>query len=142
MKRIQRIISAALVAVIAFTMSACGGSPSENSGSSGASAGQTASASAAGPAELSMLVVGDNSPPDTNSVLKEIENKTNSSLKVTYVSLADSASKLNTLIAAKTLPDIFWASTISDAEQLKQNGMLSDLTEYVKDAKSIQDNLG
>ncbi|MDF2986538.1 MAG: ABC-type sugar transport system, periplasmic component [Eubacterium sp.] len=142
MKRIQRIMGALLVAAITFTMSACGGSPSENTGSSNTSAGQTASATSTGPAELSLLVVGDNSPPDTNSVLKEIESKTNSTLKVTYVSLADSASKLNTLIAAKTLPDIFWASTISDAEQFKQNGMLADLTEYVKNSKAIQDNLG
>lgn len=143
MKKFQRLASTILVAAIMFSMSACGNSSSTSGESTSASTnGQTNSTASAQPAKLSILITGDNTPPDTNSVLKEIEAKTNTELTVTYVSLADTASKLNTLIAAKTLPDIFWASTISDAEQLKQNGMLADLTDYVKDAKSIQENLG
>lgn len=143
MKKFQRLASSLLVAAMVFSISACGNSSSDSGDSSTASTtGQTNSTASAQPSELSMLVIGDNTPPETNSVLKEIETKTNTKLNVAYVSLGDSSIKLNALIASNTMPDIFWASTISDAEQLKQNGMLADLTEYVKDAKSIQENLG
>jgi putative aldouronate transport system substrate-binding protein len=146
MKRLQKLASILIAAVMVFSLSACGNSSNSGQGTgvstATTAAGPADSTASAQPAELSMLVTGDNTPPDTNSVLKEVESKTNTKLKITYVSLADTASKLNTLIAARTLPDIFRAATISDAEQLKENGMLADLTEYVKDAGSIQENLG
>ncbi|RCX09964.1 carbohydrate ABC transporter substrate-binding protein (CUT1 family) [Anaerobacterium chartisolvens] len=140
MKKIQRIASALLIAAMVLAVSACGNSPSNGNEGSGASG--TIGTNSQDPAELSILVVGDNTPPDTNSVLKEVEAKTNTKMKVTYVSLADNASKLNTLIAARTLPDIFSVMTISDAEQMKQNGMLAELTEYVGTSSSIKENLG
>lgn len=141
MKKNQGIAVVLLVAILVFAMSACGGpSPDSDAGNDGPA--ESMAPTSTGLSELSILVTGDNTPPDTNSVLAEIEAQTNTVLNVTYVSLADTASKLNTLIAAKTLPDIFRVPTISDADQLKQNGMLADLTEYVKDAPAIQTNLG
>ncbi len=68
--------------------------------------------------------------------------ETNTKLSVTYVSGADEASKLNTLIASKSLPDVFQVTTISDAEQIRDNGMAAELTEYLKDAENIQNELG
>ena len=108
------------------------------SGASGNSASQTSDA----PAELTWLVSGDNTPPDTNTVLQKLCEETNTKLSVTYVSGADEASKLNTLIASKSLPDVFQVTTISDAEQIRDNGMAAELTEYLKDAENIQNELG
>jgi len=143
MKKLKRLISGLLAISMVFSMSACGKSSSGGAGGNPGNTSETKASSAPDVVtELSILVTGDNTPPADNSVLKEIEAKTNVRLKVTYASAGDVTSKLNTLIAAKTLPDIFRTGSISTAENLKKNGMVADLTEYIKNAPSIQSELG
>lgn len=137
MKNCKQVIGVLLTAAMLLLMIACGNSSQGESPPS-----TSAGAASGGPAEISIMITGDNTPPENNSVLKEIEAKTNVRLKVTYVSLADVTSKLNTLIVSNSLPDIFRTPSVSVAEQLKQNGMLTELSEYIKDAPSIQAELG
>ena len=141
MKKITSVVLAFLVlmSVTACNNSTPSSSVSVNSQSSSETSSQFTYLGDA--AELSILVTGDNTPPEDNSVLKEITAKTNVTLKVTYVSSGDVTAKLNTLIAAKTLPDIFRVSSISDGKLLKTNNMLADITEYVKNAPAIQQEL-
>lgn len=149
MIHIKKITGALLASLMLFSVTGCA-NPSPSSSTADSAAPSAAASSAASseftylgaPAEISILVTGDNTPPEDNSVIKEIAAKTGVTIKVTYVSAGDVNAKLNTLIAAKTLPDIFRVSTISDAEMLKTNGMIADITEYTKNAPAIQKELG
>ena len=149
MFNIKKITCVLLASLVLFSVSACGSPASSSSAAESSSTEPVSSAAASSeftylgdPAELSIMITGDNTPPEDNSVLQAIKAKTNVTLKVTYVSAGDVVAKLNTLIAAKTLPDIFRVSSISDAEMLKSNGMIADLTEYTKNAPAIQKELG
>ncbi len=148
MNYIKKIASVLLAALMLFSVSACGtpaatpSTPVSSAASEAATSDVSSFTYLGDPAELSILVTGDNTPPEDNSVLKEITAKTNVTLKVTYVSAGDVTAKLNTLIAAKTLPDIFRVASLSNAENLKNNNMLADLTQYVQAAPAIQQELG
>lgn len=150
MKNYKKIISGLLATTMAFSLAACGKSSSSTASTDSGSTDKTSTAATTAattakskePVALSMLIFGDNTPPDTNSVVEELEKKTNTELNVTFVAWADKTSKLNTLIAAQDLPDIIPSLDLSLAKDLKKNGMLADLTEYVKNAPNIQSEVG
>ena len=73
---------------------------------------------------LTMLMSGDNNPPEENDVLNEIANRMGVRLKVTYVTAADYSAKLNTLIASNSLPDIFKVTDTSTLLELRDAGRL------------------
>ena len=56
---------------------------------------------------ITYMMSGDNTVTDENIVLTELRNRTGINLVVNYISTGDYSMKLNTLIAADTLPDIF-----------------------------------
>ena len=80
---------------------------------------------------VTLLYGGDNQWVDGCLVEKEIEKRVGIDLKVLYVSGAGKAEKLNTLIAADQLPDIFQISG-QDALDLRDAGKLADLSDALE----------
>ena len=135
MKVVRNIVSCLLVVSVLASLTACGKStPNAKAGSE-----------AKGPVTLSILIGGDNTPPSTSNVLKQITKETDIAITPMYVPNADYSTKLNTLVASKSLPDIFYTSDPTNAVQFKQNGAIADLTElvpkymtgYYPDAKDV-----
>ncbi|AEV29399.1 ABC-type sugar transport system, periplasmic component [Sphaerochaeta pleomorpha str. Grapes] len=81
-----------------------------------------------GPVSLTWMLYGDNTPTEENSVIKALEEKLGIDLTVIYVPEADYMSKLNTLIAARNLPDVFWMDGKKlDVVEFRDQGMLMKL---------------
>ncbi len=76
---------------------------------------------------LTMLMSGDNNPPEENDVLTALKERLGVQLKVTYVTAADYSAKLNTLIASNSLPDIFYVSDTSTLLELRDAGKLYNM---------------
>lgn len=116
-KRTQRIIS--LLAACAMTM-----------GTVGIVSAEEVSWTNDDAAEITIFMGGDNTPNEDNLVLQELEKQTNTNINMLYVPGADKSTKLNAMIAAGDLPDIFQAS-IQDIEDLKAAGLLADMTDVL-----------
>lgn len=116
-KRTQRIIS--LLTVSAMTLgTACLASAEEASWTNDDTA------------EITILMGGDNTPNDDNIVLQELEKRTNTKINMIYVPAGDIGTKLNAMIAAGDLPDIFQSGG-QDLEDLKAAGLLADMTDVL-----------
>ncbi len=83
------------------------------------------------PIVITRLMSGDNTPTPDNLVLQEIEKQTGVRMEVTYVPGADYNAKLNTMIASKTLPDIFDVRDVPTAIEFRDNGLLMPLDELL-----------
>ena len=91
---------------------------------------------------VTILWTGDNQWVDGCLVEKEIEKRVGIDLKVIYVTGAGKAEKLNTLIAANQLPDVFSVSG-QDALDLRDSGKLADITDALeKYGQNIKAELG
>lgn len=77
--------------------------------------------------EITIMLSGDNTPTEDNAVVRAINEKLGINLKVVYVPGADYVAKLNTLIAAKTLPDIFITRDNLSASDFRDQGMLMQM---------------
>ena len=85
-------------------------------------------AASAEPAKITWMLYGDNTPTENNSVIRTLEEKLGIDLTVIYVPEADYMSKLNTLIAARNLPDLFWMDGKKlNAIEFRDQGMLMKL---------------
>lgn len=82
-------------------------------------------------AEITILASGDNTPNEDNLVLQELEKRTNTKIKMIYVSTADLETKRNTMIAGGDIPDIFALTFLSDVVSLKEAGLLADMTDVL-----------
>ena len=135
--KLSKLASLLLAGALILTLASCNSgnvNPGSSSGSSGTvNPGSSSSSSETEHATLSILLGGTTIPPTPNPVLTEIEKRTNTTLNVTYVTSGDYVTKLNALIASKTLPDMFKAPTVSDAQNYKNNGMLAELTTVLPD---------
>ena len=81
---------------------------------------------------LTMMLHGDNTPTEDNSVIRALEDKLGIELNVIYVPQADYTAKLNTLVAARTLPDIFLIDGEKmAAEDFRDQGMLLKLDDLL-----------
>ena len=80
---------------------------------------------------ITWLMSGDNNVAETTLILEALEEKFNVDLQVTYVNGRDYSTKLNPLIAADTLPDIFNTSGTT-ATELRDAGKLVDLAPYLE----------
>ncbi len=86
-----------------------------------------------GPAKITWMQYGDNTPTEDNAVIRALEEKLDIDLTVIYVPESDYMSKLNTLIAARNLPDIFWMDGKKlDAVEFKDQGMLMKLNSLLE----------
>lgn len=82
--------------------------------------------------ELTIMLSGDNTPTEDNSVLRAIEEMLGIKLNVIYVPAADYTAKLNTLVASRTLPDVFRIDgTQIAAEDFRDQGMLLKLDDLL-----------
>ena len=82
--------------------------------------------------ELTLMMFGDNTPTEDNAVLRAIEEKLGIKLNVIYVPAADYTAKLNTLVASRTLPDVFTIDGAKiAAEEFRDQGMLLKLDELL-----------
>jgi putative aldouronate transport system substrate-binding protein len=74
--------------------------------------------------------------------LQEIKKITGYTINMTYTAGADYATRLNALIAARTLPDLFYVG-VNDAIQLIEAKLLTDLTDMLPIyAPTIMQNIG
>jgi putative aldouronate transport system substrate-binding protein len=89
-------------------------------------AGGGAQPAQAGPAKVSILMAGDNSPPAGNPVLKALEEATGTSIEMIYVPSADHETKLSTMVAGGTPPDIF-TTNVNTGQEFKDAGLLAEL---------------
>ncbi|MBQ3667772.1 MAG: extracellular solute-binding protein [Clostridia bacterium] len=85
-----------------------------------------------GPHTITFMLSGDNTVTDENLVLSEIRQRTGINLVVNYISSGDYQTKINTLIAANTLPDIFSISG-QTALDLRDAGKLTDMRPYLEE---------
>ena len=74
----------------------------------------------------------DGNVPEMTEIQQILCDKFGINLQIIYVSTSDYATKLNTLIAANTLPDIFSTSG-QIALDLRDAGMLADLAPYLEE---------
>jgi len=82
---------------------------------------------------LTVMMFGDNTPTATNSVKRAMEEKLGVDLTFIYVPQRDYNAKLNTLIAGRTLPDIFWVDGNEiDTIEFRNQGMLLKLDKLLK----------
>jgi len=97
------------------------------------SADGAASSTGAKPVQLTIMMSGDNTPTADNSVKRAIEAKLGVELNYIYVPIKDYDVKLNTLIASRKLPDLFWMDgSKMDAAGLRDQGMLLKMDELLK----------
>ena len=77
--------------------------------------------------EITILYGGANTPDDDNIVLEELEKQTGTKINLIYVPTGDYDTKLNTMIAADNIPDIFVAKNLSVVESYKSSGLLANM---------------
>lgn len=80
---------------------------------------------------LTMILPNDNSVPETNEVLTELSNRIGADITISLVTTEDYDARLNTLIASNTLPDIYAVNDTAILLDLRDAGMLLDMTPYL-----------
>lgn len=83
------------------------------------------------PIVITRLMSGDNTPTPDNLVLEEIEARTGIRMEVTYVPYDDYKTKLNTMIASRTLPDIFRIDDVATAIEFRDSGLLMEMDDLL-----------
>jgi putative aldouronate transport system substrate-binding protein len=144
MKKLTKVLSSILALTMVFTISACKSKDNgqENSKTDPASETTTAKKPAE-PPTISMLVGGDNTPAADNMVLKELAKRTNVNVNMIYVPTKDVNTKVSTMVASDSLPDIFPVNNANDAIEFKGAGLLANVGELIKKhGPNITKNLG
>lgn len=134
MKRTAKVLCMILAWTMVLTTSAC---DSKKQGK-----GATESPKPAKPAEISAIMSGDNTPSADNIVLQELSKRTNANINMIYVPSKDLKTKISTMVASASLPDIFPVEG-SDAVEFKDAGLLAEVGKQLKDhGPNIMKNLG
>lgn len=147
MKKQNKVICCMLAVMMAFSLCSCrsGGEMQENDETgkqktaveSNATETQETSGAEAWTAdngeEITIMLHGDNTPDYDNLVIRELEKQTNTKINIIYLPSDDYYTKLSTMIAAGTVPDIFWCNNLSDVEDYKNNGILANVEELLKE---------
>lgn len=145
-----KTMSLVLTAAMTVSLTACGGSAEAPKETTAAPAAQenkeTTAAQAAAEtepakiwtddneAEITIMMPGGNTPDEDNIVLQELEKQTGTKINMIYVPHADYTTKLNTMIAADNIPDIFSVSNLSDIEAYKSSGLIADVEDVMNAA--------
>ncbi|MBE7717967.1 MAG: extracellular solute-binding protein [Lacrimispora celerecrescens] len=133
----KRIACSVLAAMMALSLAACkgsGGQPDTAKGTSDSAAEVSDAASgwtSDNGAEITIMLFGDNTPDADNIVIQELEKKTDTKISIIYLPESDYNTKLSTMIAAGTVPDIFWCGNLADAADYKKNGILANVEELL-----------
>lgn len=70
-------------------------------------------------------------PADENAVLQEIEARTGIRYVPVHVAGEDYITKFNSMIASRSVPDVFSVGTVADQEKYRENGLLLALDELL-----------
>ena len=92
-------------------------------------------AAVGGTPRVSILLSGDNTPNAQNLVLDELGKQTNTIIDMIYVPGNDRATRLSTMVAGGTPPDIF-STDAATATEFKNAGILANLTSYLTAQKA------
>ncbi|MFC0211965.1 extracellular solute-binding protein [Paenibacillus chartarius] len=138
MKRTIRktlVSSGALLASLAFVISACGGKEPSAAGQSGEAAGNQ------GPLNLTMMLPSyfPEQMPADSSVMKQLEEKTNTKLTVSWVPSTTYTDKLSATVASGELPKTFVAlePKASFIVNAARTGMFWEVGPYLKDYPNL-----
>ena len=89
---------------------------------------------------ITILMAGDNTPAEDNSVLRALGEKFGCKVEIQVIPEADYAGKLNSLIASNTLPDLFQIRNSVTLKEMAEAGRLYNmapaLDEYAPDIKA------
>ena len=96
-----------------------------------ASAGAADETAAGAVPVVSAIHSGANNPADDNAVLHEIEARTGIRYAPIYVASEDYITKFNSMIASRSVPDIFGANSVADQEKYRDNGLLLALDDLL-----------
>ncbi|NOU89270.1 extracellular solute-binding protein [Paenibacillus sp. LMG 31460] len=99
----------------------------------------------AAPTEISLEVISyaDQFIDDTNSLWKEFEKRTNTKLKIDWISANTFEDKINVLLASGNLPDLTFVEDITAApvgpqiRNMIKQGAFWDLTPFLKDYPNL-----
>lgn len=139
MKKSVKVLSLLMAALLVVSMTACNQTvqpektPTSTATSDGSPEGDVTAKTWTNDdsAEITIMMSGANTPDDENIVLDALEEATGTKIKMIYVSDGDYTTKLNALIGAGTLPDIFWCPDLSLVQDLKDAGMIADVTDVL-----------
>ncbi|MCZ8513963.1 extracellular solute-binding protein [Paenibacillus filicis] len=133
-KKTSMVVASALLA--SSLLSAC-----SSGDKSGQAAGGTAGASGGKPTDISIMTMyyTPEPPGPDNVIIKEVEKRTNSKLKITWVSPNNYADKINVTLASGDIPDLI---LLDDPFSAQVRGMVSqgafwDLTPLLKDYPNL-----
>ncbi|WP_409344755.1 extracellular solute-binding protein [Paenibacillus sp. MBLB4367] len=141
MKRTKKSLQLTLASAVSLSLvlTACGGG---KEGSGGTDNGGTSSKPDA-PAEISMAVLGLGTgagfPDSDNPLLKEMQKRTNTNLKIEWISESTYDDKINVLLASGKLPDMVFIENADTAQvrTLVDQGVFWDLSPFIKDYKNL-----
>lgn len=149
-KRISKILSIAVAAIMILSLAACSkagtnqqptANPEPTKSSSG-STKPTEGPTQKEPSTISVLMTGDNTPAPDNIVLKELSKRTNVNVDMIYISKNDLATKISVMTASDTLPDVFPLSG-SEAIEYRDAGLIANVEDLLKEyGPNILANLG
>jgi putative aldouronate transport system substrate-binding protein len=130
-----------LTIATAMMLSGCGGNK-ESAGVNTAT-GDSASpkSSSEKPTEISIMsIYYQKEPPAAdNAIIKELEKRTNTKLKITWVTPNSFTDKANVTLASGDLPDLMMVTDIggSTYRNMAKQGAFWDLTEMIKDYPNL-----
>ncbi|MBQ8081715.1 MAG: extracellular solute-binding protein [Clostridia bacterium] len=81
--------------------------------------------------ELTILCKTDNIPNENNMVLEKLREVTGVKLNIIPALTADYTTKLNAMIAAGDVPDIFYCMSLTDAVAFKEAGLLANMEDVL-----------
>lgn len=122
----KKLVVLMLVSLLTLSLVFANGA-AENSGVSGTGKGWTDDDDAT----ITIMMYGDNTPEEENIVLDELEKATGTKIKMIYVQGSDYSTKLNTMIGGGDIPDIFWCPDLAMAQELKDAGLIADMTDVL-----------
>lgn len=143
----KSIIAASVTALVAGSLAGCGGSGSDSQAGDASAQPQASQGASSAPAdsgkklELSMMALLYGANPPTDTVLKLVEEKTNTKIDFTWVPANVYTDKLTTAIAASTLPKIIQVPNTEMKNTAVVNairsGMFWEVGNYLKDYPNL-----
>ncbi|MBP1994290.1 extracellular solute-binding protein [Paenibacillus eucommiae] len=128
-----------LVLTLAMVVSGCSKSAGEPTAGTGVTS-PSPKVSAA-PTDISIMLIQftPESLPADNPVLKEIEKRTNTNMKITWVPKNNFDEKVSVTLAAGDLPDMMQINSVFAplVKQMAKQGLFWDITPYIKDYKNL-----
>lgn len=81
--------------------------------------------------ELTILCITDNIPNENNMVLEKLRELTGVKLNIIAVMGEDYPTKLNAMIAAGDVPDIFYCPSLTDSIAFKEAGIIANMEDVL-----------